>query len=158
MLSIILLPSVVSDLSSQSDNAKVMNPSNLNALLLCYAEDIVLAWIFDFSARWNSSALDYWCMTLFGHKTSAALDWEQRSDSVASKVTRLYSLRFLYVGLRAKLSLFCSYTISTSYERTDLTMDCNCKYWNFKTVWKTINLIINQIQKVNAGSIEQTNI
>lgn len=50
-----------------------------------------------FSARRYSSTLHFWCLALFGYKTSVAFSWE-RFDSLAVNINNFDSFRFLYVG------------------------------------------------------------
>lgn len=124
-----------------------------NALLLGYVKDIGLAWRADFSARWCSFQLRYWCEMIFVYKTLAALDWDEKLNSTACKVARL--LFILYGKLCEPLCHSCSDTISILHK------------WNIEqettTVStpppKNVNSVISKIyhaKMVNSGHINYT--
>lgn len=87
---------------------------NLFAFLLC--ERWYTGLDLRFSARWRSPTLFYWCELVFGYKSFAGLNWEGMSDSVAHKVTRLDSFRFLFDLLYEALRHFCSAMKFISYK------------------------------------------
>lgn len=106
------------------------------ASLLCYAKDIILSRIYNFSARWSSSKLGYWCGTVFGYKTSAT--WVRARTSMAWAARQPTWLLWTYhLRICENLRHFCSDTICTPNETQNLTSDCRCEHWNWEEVWKS---------------------
>lgn len=95
---------------------------------------------------------------IFGYKTFAAPGWEERSDSIAGKVSRIDSFKFIYMGVCRELCIFWSDAISISPERKNSTSDCICKYKNFRKCVKNINPITSHVVMVKGGHIERESI